>query len=250
VARERTHMMVAIAAAMPEELAPLRARLDRTRTFRAGRREVVEGWLAGRAVMLASTGDGARNAAEGARALLASGAVGCLVVVGVAGALSAGLAPGALVIAEQVVDAAGWALRADAALAGAAAAATGACPGTVVTARRIAETPAEKRRLLVESAAGASAAVVDLESAVYVAAAAAARVPWLVLRAVSDGADEALPALLNRARDDGGAVSRLHVLAALATSPRTLPHLLSLRTRVRHCATILATAVESLLRTR
>jgi adenosylhomocysteine nucleosidase len=242
-------MIIGIAAAMPEELAPLRARLARARRVRAGHVDVASGWLAGRPVAMTATGDGGRNAQEGARALLAAAPTGCLIVVGVAGALSAGLALGALVVAERVVDAAGFALGADAAFIAGAAAATGARAATVVTADRIADTVAEKRRLLASSAAGAAAAVVDLESAAYAAVAAAAGIPWLILRAVSDHADEALPPLLNRSRDAGGAVRRLAVLRGLVTNPGALPPLLVLRSRVQHCATVLATAVETLLRT-
>jgi hypothetical protein len=53
---------IAIVAAMPEEIAPLRARLDRGR-------------LGGQEVEIVVTGDGARNARAGANRTLASGGV-------------------------------------------------------------------------------------------------------------------------------------------------------------------------------
>ena len=90
--------------------------------------------------------------------------------------------------------------------------------------------------------------MVDLESVSYVAAASEAGIPWLVLRAVSDTAAEALPALLNRCRDEGGAVRRAKVALELMGDPRALPFLLSLRQRIRHCAETLADAIEALLR--
>ena len=82
----------------------------------------------------------------------------------------------------------------------------------------------------------------------YAAAAQAAAIPWIVLRAVSDRADEALPALLNRCRNDGGAVNRSRVLRGV----------LPIRERCRPCCicagawrtarVLLARAAESLLR--
>jgi hypothetical protein len=122
----------------------------------------------------------------------------------------------------------------------------------VLTALRIADSVAEKRRLLKlahlrDDGGEGGAAVVDLESAAYAEAAAAERIPWLVLRAVSDTADEALPALLNRALDDGGAIRRGRVLAGLLGHPAALPQLLGLRRRVRASAEVLARGVEALL---
>src|SRR5581483_8501759 len=76
--------------------------------------------------------------------------------------------------------------------------------------------------------------------AIYAAAAAAAGIPWLVVRAVSDTASEALPALLNRSRDDGGAVRRSSVVRGLLGDPGALPVLMSLRRRVRDGAEALA----------
>jgi hypothetical protein len=89
--------------------------------------------------------------------------------------------------------------------------------------------------------------VVDLESASYAAAAQAARVPWLILRAISDTSEEALPALLNRCRDNGGAVRRAGVLRGLLSDPRPLPTLLRLRQRVEHCAPVLARAASAVI---
>jgi nucleoside phosphorylase len=240
-------MRVAVAAAMLEELAPLRARLGRAQRIAADRVDVASGWLAGRPVIMTATGDGERNAHQGARALLAAAPSACLIVLGVAGALSPGLEPGALVVAERVVDATGAALHPDATLAARAAAATGAHLGVVVTADRVADTAAEKRRLLEESAAGRAAAVVDLESAAYGAVACEIGIPWLVLRAVSDRADEALPSLLNRARIAGGAISRPRVVMSLLANPFALSKLLGMRARIQYCAQILAAAVESVL---
>jgi adenosylhomocysteine nucleosidase len=275
--RPADHRITAIIAAMPEEVAPLRARLIGARGLSlrggTGAAEVVLGHLDGVAVALAVTGDGARNAREGVAALLGHVEVNRLIALGVAGALSPDLAEGALVVAEQVMlegGGPGTTLRADQALVESAVRATGARRGVVMTAGRIADTAAEKQRLfglivpagtaapasrlggtiggtIGGASSGATSAVVDLESADYIGAAARAGIPWIVLRAVSDTADEALPALLNRSRDEGGAVRRGSVVRGLLGDPGALPALLGLRRRVQLGAGVLSRATSGLL---
>ena len=238
---------IAVVAAMPEELAPLRARLTGSARSRAGGLEIERGWLDGRRVVLATTGDGAANARAGLAELLAGGPVDGLIVIGVAGALSAGLPSGALVVGSRVIDEGGRSFVADVDQVAAVARATGGRPGVVVSAGRIADSAPEKQRLARMADVGAGVAVVDLESATYLAAAAAAGVPWLVLRSVSDTADEALPELLNQSRDGGGAVRRGQVLWGLLRQPQALPFLLTLRGRVARGAEALAAAVAAAL---
>ncbi len=240
-------MTIAIVAAMPEELAPLRARLVAAHAQPTSLRALVveRGRLGGHEVALAATGDGARNAREGVAALLGASGARALVVIGVSGALSPELATADLVVATRVIDEAGGAREADVESAAAAARATGARAAVIMSARRIADSVEEKRRLAGQ--AGGGLAVVDLESASYVAAAEAAGIPWIVLRAVSDTAGEALPALLNRSLDAGGAVSRGRVLRGLLGDPGALPLLLTLRKRVAECAAVLARAAEATL---
>ena len=238
-------MTIAIVAAMPEELAPLRARLAGATRAQRGAVVVERGRLGGREVALAATGDGARNARAGVAELLAAAAPEALVVLGVSGALSPELGTADLIVATRVTDEEGTARQADAARVAATALATGGRVAVVMSARRIADSADEKRRLALQ--AGAGLAVVDLESAAYVAAAEAAAIPWVVLRAVSDRADENLPALLNRSLDAGGAVNRGRVLRGLFGDPGALPHLLALRKRVGQCAEVLARAAEAAL---
>ena len=199
------------------------------------------------------TGDGERNARRGLGALLAKVPARRVIVVGVAGGLSADLDVASVLIGERVVDDADGSLEvADAALADLAAKACGAQRGVVVTTGRIADTVGEKRRLLAVAAARTAdggapselSAVVDLESAAFAAGVGRVGLPWLVLRAVSDTFAEAVPALLNRSRDEGGAVRRGRVVFGLLTNPLALRPLLALRERVRTCAEELALAVE------
>ena len=241
--------MIAIVAAMPEELAPLVARAQASRVMSRPEQRpfrLLTARLAERAVALAVTGDGERNARVGAEAHDASLPESALVVVGVAGAATEALEPGALVVADEVCLEAGGAWRADPASVELAVRRAGARPARVVSVKDIADTPAAKRDLVGRSTSS-SAVAVDLESATYVAAAIRAGVPWTVLRVISDAADEALPPLLNRARDAGGAVRRGAVALRLLGNPSALPVLLRMRGRVRDGSATLADAAERLL---
>lgn len=237
---------------MPEEAAALRGALRATRRLRRIRPEIVSGQLAGASVALAVTGDGERNASAGIAALIATSPVPLtrLLVIGTAGALSPALQAGELVVAERVTAERGAReLAADPSVVELAVHYARARRAVFVSSERIADSVAEKRRLLHALGGGSGgAAVVDLESMTYAAAAQAAAIPWIVLRAVSDRADEGLPALLNRCRNDGGAVNRSRVLRGVLADPRALPALLHLRRRVAHCGVLLARAAESLLR--
>ena len=242
--------MIAIVAAMPEELEPLAARAQSPRAVAAGLGppfKLVTARLAERSVALAITGDGERNARLGAEALGAALPVRALIVVGVAGAATADLAPGALVVADEVCPEAGGGWRADPAAVELAVRRAGARAVQLVSADAIVDTPAAKRALAARAGAATGSVAVDLESATYVAAAVRAGVPWTVLRVISDAADEALPALLNRARDAGGAVQRGAVALRLLGNPSALPSLFRMRVRVRAAGVRLADAVERLL---
>ena len=249
-------LLTAIVAAMEEEVAPVRARLVGHHRVAGRGVDLTVGRLAGAPVALVVTGDGERNARRGAESLLAALPLRRMLVVGVAGGLSASLGVGELVICEHVLDEAGGALHgADRALVGLAETTGAGRRGVAITATRIADSADDKARLLALSAAPATSrgrspalpAVVDLESAAFATVAARANVPWLVLRAVSDTSTESIPALLNRSRDAGGAVRRGRVVAGLLTSPLTLLPLLGLRGRVRTCAERLAAALEPTL---
>jgi adenosylhomocysteine nucleosidase len=252
--------LTGIVAAMEEEIAPLRARLV------GGRRvvfdvdvdaaQVTVGMLGGTRVALVVTGDGAGNARRGLASFLSAMPPQRIIVLGVAGGLSAGLGAGALVVGAHVVDETDGRVHAGHRdLVELAETVGRARRGVAVTALRIADSAAEKRRLFAlattrvptEGDLSERAAVVDLESAVFAAVASDAGVPWLVLRAVSDTAAESVPALLNRSRDEGGAVRRDRVARGLLMNPRALMPLLALRGRVRACAEGLGRAVELVL---
>jgi adenosylhomocysteine nucleosidase len=258
--------VTAVVAAMPEEAASLRRQLWGTRRVRASF-DAVTGWLGRVPLVLAVTGDGERNAYEGLCTMLSTLDIRRVLVIGVSGALSQALGTGSLVVSERVLQEGGeLVLDANEALVSGASRLCVAPRAVLISSQQLADTPAAKRRLLdlidvVSGARGAGApcgrasadapaaplAAVDLESAAYARAAVEAGVPWLCLRAISDTAEEGLPALLNRCRDGGGAVQRGRVARGLFTEPRAVPALLSLRQRVRRCAGVLERAAQGLI---
>jgi nucleoside phosphorylase len=242
--------ITAVVAAMPEEVAALRAALGDLRRVRRRRPEIVIGRLGRTSIALAVTGDGERNARTGAATLFSALPTppNRLLVIGVSGALSPGLQTGDLVVAERVACERGAVtLEPDNALVELAVRSADARRAIVVSAERIVDSIADKQRLLAVAHPGSAVAVVDLESLAYASVAQAAAIPWLILRAVSDSAHEGLPALLNRCRDAGGAVQRSRVLRGLLRDPRPLPTLLGLRQRIARCGLVLAGAASRVM---
>lgn len=235
-----------ILAPLPEEVPPLRKRL--AHADRLDIPEIPRAWrgtLQGFPVVLAVSGDGERNARRGVEAVLEAFRPSRLLAIGVAGALTPDLGRGDVIAARQVLRLDAEPYEPSPELL-ARAASLGIPTGTVLTASRLASTPEAKSRLAAQPGVGAPA-VVDLESAVYAKAAAAAGVPWLVLRAVSDTVTESLPAYLERCRDSGGAVQRGRVALHALMRPWTIPALVRLARNVDRAAEVLAERVAALL---
>jgi hopanoid-associated phosphorylase len=160
--------------------------------------------LRGLDLSVACSGGSAERARSEAERL-AQGAA-ALVSFGLAGGLAPGLRPGDLLLPETVRDAGSgswsvdpvWRERVQGRLArGGLEAKAGALAGS----ERIVATAADKRVLF--EAAGALA--VDMESHAVAAVATDANIPFLVLRAVADPADQVIPQVAREAlRPDGG----------------------------------------------
>ena len=112
--------------------------------------------------------------------------------------------------------------------------------GRIVGSNRIVATAARKRALAAET--GAIAA--DMETHVAARVAAKRFLPFCVLRAISDTADEDLPpAALVGMRPDGGVAMRA-VLASLLSSPKQLPALVRTGRQAERALRSLAQATE------
>jgi adenosylhomocysteine nucleosidase len=150
--------------------------------------------LGGLEVAIACSGARPERARAAAARLLAEGALG-LVSFGLAAGLAPELRAGDLVLAEAVALPDGrhlgadptWRRRCAATLAEAGVALH---VGSVAGTDRLLATPGQKRALF--EATGALAA--DMESHAVAELASAAGMPFIVVRAISDRADQALPA--------------------------------------------------------
>jgi adenosylhomocysteine nucleosidase len=242
--KARDDSLVAIVAALPEELNGVARRATGLRAEHRGEIRGRVGRLGGTRVVLVVTGDGARNARWGLGRVLAAFEPGRCLVAGLAGALTTDLQVGDVVAARRILSTAGEAPAPDADWL--ARAARSLPVATVFSAERIAHTVQGKADLR-QHLQGEGPAVVDLESATFAGVAAAAGTPYVVLRAVSDLAGEALPFDFERFRDERGSVSRARVARFAALRPRAAARLLDLRRRVELCAYRLADAVEEAL---
>ena len=203
---------VAILAAIPEELAGIRRAVPQS-----GK------------VVLGCTGDGPRRAAAGAATFLERHKPSALVGAGLAGALTPGLSVGELVASRRVRFEVGDVATPDPRLLERALAA-GARPGTLITVGRPIVSPVARAAL-----AGADfgeEAAVDMESAAWAREAAARGIPYVVVRAISDAADEELPAFLAQALGTDGSIRRGEVVRRALLEPSSWGTLLRMRRRM------------------
>ena len=165
-----------------------------------------------------------------------------LVSFGLCGALAPELGVGELAIATAVLTPDGE-LATDEALSNRLAARLrGVARGLFAGSDVIVPDPPRKSALRQSSGAIA----IDMESHVAAQAAARAGVPFAVLRAVSDRADEALPAAAQAGFRPDGSVDVAAVIAALARHPSELPALLRTARHAGAAFAALKRAVEAL----
>jgi adenosylhomocysteine nucleosidase len=194
---------------------------------------------------VARTGADPATARREAERLAASGVV-ALISFGVAGGLDPRLRAGDLVLADRVILPGGRAIATHAAwrsLAHARLAEPGtrAFVGAIAGSDQLLVTPAEKR-LLSERSGGIAG---DMESGAVAEVAADAGVPFLVMRAVSDGAMRFLPQVARvPLRPDGG-LSVGRIAHALCTRPGEWPAVARLAVETRAAMAALRAAVRS-----
>ena len=200
-------------------------------------------------VRVVETGDGSVLASRGAREAIAAHRPSHVLGAGVAGGLSPELASGELVASERVLDAAEEAPPPDPELLARVVALPGIRPGTLLSVVTPALTAVQKAALAVRAAGAASAgspAAVDMESAAWARACAEAGVPYVILRAISDTADEDLPGYLAGCMDAQGSIRRAAVASGALRHPGSIPALLRMRRRVAGCGRALGEAIAAL----
>ena len=224
--------MIGVIAALDEEVSVLAKHLDHVDRRARSR------------IALEVSGMGPKNAERAARKMLEKLSLERLLIIGVSGAVTEGLGVGTLIAAREIIAQDGSRYRPDRGLVEIALARSHALAGVVISPRKLVSTPEEKARIALK--ARASRAVVDLESAAFADVAERAGVPYLVLRAVSDTADEALPSVLADSQAGDGTIARRSVALRALVHPGSWLALGRLRTRVHACAHRLAFAIEEL----
>jgi adenosylhomocysteine nucleosidase len=220
-----------VVAALARELAPL------GREARAG-------------MVLIETGEGIRNSERAVRSWLDQRAARAVLGIGFAGALSASLKIGDLVIARNVcgADRAGESFVSSPVLLSAAGRVRleGLSFGTAITVDEIVGEASAKRQLSTLLARD-EIGCVDMESSAVARVCGERNLPFLIVRSITDLLGEDLPLDFNRCRAADGRVSAQRVIRAALARPKSFKGLLELRRRSDLCAERLAAFVRLLL---
>lgn len=193
-------------------------------------------------VSIVCAGPGPTRAAEAARAAIAQGAK-VLVSFGVAGSLVPAVRPGQLVLPETVMADgrrfATWPLLRQEL----ASALSVLHQGLLVGSDTPIASPAAKRALSERT----GAILVDMESHAVALLAASAGLPFVVLRAVIDGADEAVPEVALAGMGEDGRSRTWPVVRGVMQRPWQLPQLVRLGLRMQAALAALRRAAPVLV---
>jgi len=244
--------LILIFYAFAREIAPLRRRL----TERAPLAHVgIHGFrtkIGAKQFAVVGHGIGMKRAREGARrALDAMPQTELIIGTGVAGALSAGLKPGDLIMADRIlaIESEGETARATGAIAGGHLQELGRsltiagiryATGAILTSHRVLATGAEKRRA--KEITGAIA--VDMETAALAAEAAARGIPFAVVRAVLDELDDEVAGIGKV--DEHGRLNPLATVAYLVRNPRVALKIPRMMRNLSIAAKSIADAIEAI----
>lgn len=187
-------------------------------------------------------GDGGVDGARKAIALLPLSEVNALVSFGVAGGLKPGLAPGSLLIPDEILVE-GRAIPTDRALAeGLRAKLPQALPGRMAAGAGLLSTIEAKSAFYAQT----QALAVDLESGLLAATAQAAGLPFVVIRAVADPSDRALPKAAQIPLTLAGKPNLPAILVSVLRSPGQIPDLIVLGREMNRALASLRQAARAL----
>jgi len=195
---------------------------------------------------LLETGEGIANARRSIEDWLEQRSARVVLSIGFAGALSAALRIGDLVVAETIRSSE---IAPDPNLLAIARHVRLDNPvhfGTALTAERILWLSSEKRALASPLAAD-EIGFVDMESTAIADVCAQRNVPFLIVRSISDLLDEDLPLDFNQCMDRDGRVNSGKVTKAALVKPRSIKGLLELRKRSELCAERMAEFIRGIL---
>jgi adenosylhomocysteine nucleosidase len=204
--------------------------------------------LRGKNLELLETGIGGRNAKKTLTQFLEKQSVEGVLGVGMAGGLSSCLRVGDLLVAERVVGATSVAPLPHLSLLARRVQLDGVAihVGTAVTVNQFVCDASEKR-CLAEDLGPHVIGSVDMESCAIAQVCAERRLPWLIIRCISDTFEENLPLDFNRCRGSNGHLHMLKLATATLRHPSSLNALWRLRRRSTLCAQRLAWFVDQFL---
>lgn len=227
MAISRAEADILVVAALNRELTPLRR-------------------AAPRSVAFLETGEGVANAERSLESRLNGETSRVVLSIGFAGALSPVFGVGDLVIADKIRDSQ---TQPDARLLNSAAEIKAEWPvhfGSAVTSDTILCQAVEKSRMA-NSLGSNEIGFVDMESTAIARVCARHRLPFLIVRSITDLFDEDLPLDFNLCRGTDGRVDSAKVMRTALTKPRALPRLFELQKRSQLCADRLAEFVKLLV---
>ncbi len=211
-------------------------------------------------VCLMVAGIGPEQASNAAAALIQQG-VDALLSWGCAGAISADVQPGALMLPQTVLSQtaqtqtispqstkprASDTLHTDSAwrthLSGLLSDSCQPVTGALISSNDIITEPAQKQALCQFSGAVA----VDMESATIAKAAQDADIPFMAIRAIADAVDTSIPAYISRGMDIYGNINPASMLGLLLTHPASWLHLMRLGRQFSDAKATLSLVSETL----
>ena len=194
--------------------------------------------LRSRPVVLAIAGAGVENSYRAAQLLVREFAPNGLVSLGFAGALEASIKPGALIVADAVIDSVSaerFHCRQDLLVV------PNAHHGALVSVPEVAASAEEKRSL----GARWRAMAVDMESAGIARAAVEAGLPFAAVRSITDGSNQSFAIDFQRCRSEHGGLSYWKIIWEALKSPKGIQDLIQLAGNSRRAAGNLALAIAS-----
>jgi len=232
-----TDLSVLVLVALREELGALLCRMRRKDVEHFDGLVAYRGTLGATAVAVIRTGMGPERSRHAAETGLARFRPRLVVIAGFCASLRSQIRPGTVVCATALHD--GKSVRLPR-----LPAPPGAFCGDILSAAAVATRAADKAKM---AALHPSCVAMDMESAAAAAVADAAGVPWICLRAVTDGLDDDLPLAFAQHTARDGDVSRAGIALAVAVRPWKLPALVRLGVRSALAARNLADAAERTL---
>jgi adenosylhomocysteine nucleosidase len=243
--------VIGILAAVRQELNPVLRKMPSVDKESTGGILFYRGRIGSSPVVVARSGMGRARAEQAAQLMIERFQPVSILGIGFAGGLEKHVRPGELVLATEVYGA----QRPDAALLESARqvqlANVRVHDGTLYCADHVVHSVAEKRQIAGQCP---GALAIDMESAGIARAAERSEVPWMIVRGITDGLNDALPELLEPLHGEScidlgtGDVIPLRMALLLTFRPGVIPQLIRLGGRASLAARNLADFVESYCR--